>query len=142
MFVSVFKFCIFTHAWRFVYLQAEQEEIIKKRPPTQKGLTLKEYRDMEYLSKVHCSFDVSNKFRLYQHCIIICFLRWLMKRYASRHSLPLFSERRRRMSTLMVSNVLNFVVNCFQSILISHEKEKKFVSRLSHSQRLESPDMV
>ncbi|XP_057440212.1 ent-kaurenoic acid oxidase 1-like [Lotus japonicus] len=37
------------------YLQkakAEQEEIIKKRPPTQKGLTLKEIRQMEFLYKV------------------------------------------------------------------------------------------
>ncbi|KAI4317497.1 hypothetical protein L6164_025361 [Bauhinia variegata] len=37
------------------YLQkakAEQEEIIKKRPPTQNGLTLKEVRQMDYLSKV------------------------------------------------------------------------------------------
>ncbi|KAF3447584.1 hypothetical protein FNV43_RR12771 [Rhamnella rubrinervis] len=32
--------------------KAEQEEIVKKRPPTQKGLTLKEYREMEFLSKV------------------------------------------------------------------------------------------
>ncbi|KAF5446075.1 hypothetical protein F2P56_031734 [Juglans regia] len=37
------------------YLQkakAEQEEIVRKRPPTQIGLTLKEFREMEYLSKV------------------------------------------------------------------------------------------
>ncbi|XP_010275286.1 PREDICTED: ent-kaurenoic acid oxidase 2-like [Nelumbo nucifera] len=32
--------------------KAEQEEIIRKRPPTQKGLTLKEIRQMDYLSKV------------------------------------------------------------------------------------------
>ncbi|XP_048331765.2 ent-kaurenoic acid oxidase 1-like [Ziziphus jujuba] len=32
--------------------KAEQEQIVKKRPPTQKGMTLKEYREMEYLSKV------------------------------------------------------------------------------------------
>ncbi|XP_002526524.2 ent-kaurenoic acid oxidase 2 [Ricinus communis] len=48
--------------WATVFLQEhpeflqkarqEQEEIIKRRPPTQKGLTLKEVRDMEYLSKV------------------------------------------------------------------------------------------
>lgn len=48
--------------WATVYLQkypeffqkakAEQEEIVKNRPPTQKGLTLKEVRKMEYLSKV------------------------------------------------------------------------------------------
>ncbi|KAL5980566.1 Ent-kaurenoic acid oxidase 2 [Asimina triloba] len=31
---------------------AEQEEIIRKRPPTQKGLTFEEVRQMEYLSKV------------------------------------------------------------------------------------------
>ncbi|KAG8644402.1 ent-kaurenoic acid oxidase 2 [Manihot esculenta] len=30
----------------------EQYEIIRRRPPTQKGLTLKEVRDMHYLSKV------------------------------------------------------------------------------------------
>ncbi|KDP28926.1 hypothetical protein JCGZ_14697 [Jatropha curcas] len=30
----------------------EQEEIIKRRPPTQKGLTLNEVREMKYLSKV------------------------------------------------------------------------------------------
>ncbi|KAL5560689.1 hypothetical protein UlMin_036900 [Ulmus minor] len=40
------------HPEVFKKAKAEQEEIIKKRPPTQKGLTLKEYRDMEYLSKV------------------------------------------------------------------------------------------
>ncbi|KAK4254779.1 hypothetical protein QN277_010109 [Acacia crassicarpa] len=37
------------------YLQrakAEQEEIIRRRPPTQRGLTLSEIRQMEYLSKV------------------------------------------------------------------------------------------
>jgi ent-kaurenoic acid hydroxylase len=34
-------------------LQAEQEAILKRRPPTQKGMTLKEYREMEYLSNVH-----------------------------------------------------------------------------------------
>ena len=27
--------------------------IVKKRPPTQKGLTLKEIREMDYLSKVY-----------------------------------------------------------------------------------------
>ncbi|XVF23672.1 hypothetical protein REPUB_Repub13aG0059400 [Reevesia pubescens] len=32
--------------------KAEQERIVKKRSPTQKGLTLKEIREMEYLSKV------------------------------------------------------------------------------------------
>ncbi|GMY22907.1 ent-kaurenoic acid oxidase [Fagus crenata] len=32
--------------------KAEQEEIIRKRPPNQKGLTLKEIREMDYLSKV------------------------------------------------------------------------------------------
>ncbi|XAR63321.1 Ent-kaurenoic acid oxidase [Bertholletia excelsa] len=31
---------------------AEQEAILRERPPTQKGLTLKEIRQMEYLSKV------------------------------------------------------------------------------------------
>lgn len=48
--------------WATIFLQEnqeflkkakeEQEEIMKKRPPTQKGLTLKEFRQMEYLSKV------------------------------------------------------------------------------------------
>lgn len=33
-------------------LQAEQEEILKNRPSGQKGLTLKEIRQMDYLSKV------------------------------------------------------------------------------------------
>ncbi|XP_030471091.2 ent-kaurenoic acid oxidase 2-like [Syzygium oleosum] len=33
-------------------LKKEQEEIIRRRPPTQKGLTLKEIRQMDYLSKV------------------------------------------------------------------------------------------
>ncbi|KAK1286040.1 Ent-kaurenoic acid oxidase 2 [Acorus calamus] len=32
--------------------KAEQEEIVRNRPPGQKGLTLKEVRQMEYLSKV------------------------------------------------------------------------------------------
>ncbi|KAK9144442.1 hypothetical protein Sjap_004345 [Stephania japonica] len=36
----------------FQLLTAEQEEIVKNRPPGQKGLTLKEYRNMTYLSKV------------------------------------------------------------------------------------------
>ncbi|XP_058104230.1 ent-kaurenoic acid oxidase 2-like [Magnolia sinica] len=48
--------------WATVFLQehpefyekakAEQEEIIRKRPPMQKGLTFDEVRQMEYLSKV------------------------------------------------------------------------------------------
>ncbi|KAJ9563266.1 hypothetical protein OSB04_008426 [Centaurea solstitialis] len=48
--------------WSMVFLQAnpelfqkakeEQEKIVKNMPPGQKGLTLKEYRQMEYLSKV------------------------------------------------------------------------------------------
>ncbi|KAK4476478.1 hypothetical protein RD792_015632 [Penstemon davidsonii] len=36
----------------FKRAKAEQEEIVKKRPSDQKGLTLKEVRQMEYLSKV------------------------------------------------------------------------------------------
>lgn len=40
------------HPEFFAKAKAEQEEIIKKRPTTQKGLTLKEVRQMEYLSKV------------------------------------------------------------------------------------------
>ncbi|CAK7349256.1 unnamed protein product [Dovyalis caffra] len=48
--------------WATIFLQEhpeflqkakeEQERIVKKRPPTQKGLSLKEVREMEYLSKV------------------------------------------------------------------------------------------
>lgn len=51
-----------TIMWTAIYLQQhpeflekakeEQERILKKRPATQKGLTLKEIREMEYLSKV------------------------------------------------------------------------------------------
>lgn len=33
-------------------MQLEQEQIRKNIPQTQQGLTLKEYRQMEYLSKV------------------------------------------------------------------------------------------
>ncbi|KAK7329622.1 hypothetical protein VNO77_23792 [Canavalia gladiata] len=51
-----------TTMWATYYLQKhpeyfkkakqEQEEIVRKRPPTQKGLILEEVRKMEYLSKV------------------------------------------------------------------------------------------
>lgn len=51
-----------TAMWATIFLQenpeylekakAEQEKIVKERPPTQTGLTLKEIREMEYLSKV------------------------------------------------------------------------------------------
>ncbi|KAJ4726161.1 Cytochrome P450 family ent-kaurenoic acid oxidase [Melia azedarach] len=51
-----------TMMWATIFLQehpeflekakAEQEWIVKKRPPTQKGLNLKEIREMEYLNKV------------------------------------------------------------------------------------------
>ncbi|TYI23753.1 hypothetical protein ES332_A06G186600v1 [Gossypium tomentosum] len=51
-----------TTMWATIFLQqhpeflekakAQQERIVKKRPPTQKGLTLKDIREMEYLSKV------------------------------------------------------------------------------------------
>ncbi|XP_031275777.1 ent-kaurenoic acid oxidase 2 [Pistacia vera] len=51
-----------TMMWATIFLQehpeflekakAEQERIVKKRPPTQKGLTLKEIREMTYLDKV------------------------------------------------------------------------------------------
>ncbi|KAK9911369.1 hypothetical protein M0R45_035285 [Rubus argutus] len=40
------------HPEVFQKAKAEQEEILKRRQLTQKGLTLKEYREMEYLSKV------------------------------------------------------------------------------------------
>ncbi|KAL6981431.1 Ent-kaurenoic acid oxidase 1 [Sarracenia purpurea var. burkii] len=40
------------HPEVFQRAKAEQEAILRKRPPTQKGLTLKEVRQMEYLSKV------------------------------------------------------------------------------------------
>ncbi|KAL6008501.1 Ent-kaurenoic acid oxidase 1 [Asimina triloba] len=36
----------------FEKAKAEQEQILKNRPPGQKGLSFKEYRQMEYLSKV------------------------------------------------------------------------------------------
>ncbi|KAL3624555.1 Ent-kaurenoic acid oxidase 1 [Castilleja foliolosa] len=36
----------------FARAKAEQEEIVNNRPPEQKGLTLKEIRQMEYISKV------------------------------------------------------------------------------------------
>ncbi|KAL4271458.1 hypothetical protein GQ457_13G025020 [Hibiscus cannabinus] len=49
-------------SWLTIYLhdrpetlrkaKEEQEEIVKRRPPSQKGLTLNEIRQMEYLSKV------------------------------------------------------------------------------------------
>lgn len=35
-----------------MHFQEEQERILKKRPPAQKGLNLRECREMEYLSKV------------------------------------------------------------------------------------------
>ncbi|KAG6677247.1 hypothetical protein I3842_14G016100 [Carya illinoinensis] len=51
-----------TAMWAAIFLErhpeflqkakAEQEEIVRKRPPGQSGLTLKEIREMEYLSKV------------------------------------------------------------------------------------------
>jgi ent-kaurenoic acid hydroxylase len=34
-------------------LQAEQEEIMRNIPPTQKGLNLRDFRKMEYLSHVN-----------------------------------------------------------------------------------------
>ncbi|KAM7471976.1 hypothetical protein LguiA_010159 [Lonicera macranthoides] len=40
------------HPESFLKAKVEQETIVKNRPPTQKGLTLKEVRQMEYLSKV------------------------------------------------------------------------------------------
>jgi ent-kaurenoic acid hydroxylase len=33
--------------------QAEQEEIMRNIPPTQKGLNLRDFRKMEYLSQVN-----------------------------------------------------------------------------------------
>ncbi|XP_031125955.1 ent-kaurenoic acid oxidase 1-like [Ipomoea triloba] len=41
-----------SHPEAFKKAKAEQEEIVRNMPPGQKGLTLKEYRQMEYLSKV------------------------------------------------------------------------------------------
>ncbi|KAI3743806.1 hypothetical protein L1987_56873 [Smallanthus sonchifolius] len=41
-----------THPEDFKKAKEEQERIVKNRPSGQKGLTLKEYRQMEYLSKV------------------------------------------------------------------------------------------
>ncbi|KAH7862440.1 hypothetical protein Vadar_004799 [Vaccinium darrowii] len=40
------------HPEVFQKAKAEQEAVIRNRPPTQKGLTLKEIRQMDYLSKV------------------------------------------------------------------------------------------
>lgn len=40
------------HPEFFRIAKEEQERIVKNMPPTQEGLTLKEYRQMEYLSKV------------------------------------------------------------------------------------------
>ncbi|KAK3035477.1 hypothetical protein RJ639_034447, partial [Escallonia herrerae] len=40
------------HPEFFRIAKAEQEEIVKNRPPTQKGISLKEVRQMGYLSKV------------------------------------------------------------------------------------------
>ncbi|KAK6918116.1 Cytochrome P450 [Dillenia turbinata] len=40
------------HPKIFRKAKEEQEKIVKNRPPTQEGLTLEEYRQMEYLSKV------------------------------------------------------------------------------------------
>ncbi|PSS24566.1 Ent-kaurenoic acid oxidase [Actinidia chinensis var. chinensis] len=40
------------HPQVFQNAKAEQEAIVRNRPPTQKGLSLKEVRQMEYLSKV------------------------------------------------------------------------------------------
>ncbi|CAM8910959.1 unnamed protein product [Rhodiola kirilowii] len=40
------------HPQVFQKAKAEQDEIVKKRPSTQKGLTLKEVREMDFLSKV------------------------------------------------------------------------------------------
>ncbi|XP_073038911.1 ent-kaurenoic acid oxidase 2-like [Primulina eburnea] len=40
------------HPHVFEKAKAEQEEIVKNRPPGQQGLTLREVRQMEYLSKV------------------------------------------------------------------------------------------
>jgi hypothetical protein len=49
-------------------LQAEQEEIMRNIPPTQKGLNLRDFRKMEYLSHVNkhmlCVF--------YSRCIYSC----------------------------------------------------------------------
>ncbi|XP_022875786.1 ent-kaurenoic acid oxidase 2-like [Olea europaea var. sylvestris] len=41
-----------THPEIFEKAKAEQEAIVKNKPPGQKGITLKEVRQMEYLSKV------------------------------------------------------------------------------------------
>jgi hypothetical protein len=35
------------------HLQAEQEEIMRSIPPTQKGLAVKDFRKMKYLSQVN-----------------------------------------------------------------------------------------
>ncbi|KAL0464315.1 UNVERIFIED_CONTAM: Ent-kaurenoic acid oxidase 1 [Sesamum latifolium] len=60
-----------TAMWATVFLQknpdvfkrakAEQEEIVRNRPPDQKGLTLREIRKMEYLSKAEQEEIVRNR---------------------------------------------------------------------------------
>ncbi|XP_015957493.1 ent-kaurenoic acid oxidase 2 [Arachis duranensis] len=39
------------HPQYFQKAKQEQEEIVKRRPPNQKGMTMKEYRQMDFLSK-------------------------------------------------------------------------------------------
>jgi hypothetical protein len=71
---------IFFLASVFTQLQAEQDEIVSKRPPTQTSLTLKEIREMEYLSKVpHPSAKIHfHLAALSQFGITFCFFFWLL----------------------------------------------------------------
>jgi hypothetical protein len=47
--------------YEIIHFQEEQEEIIRKRPSDQKGLNLKEIKQMEYLPKVW-SFSIFHSF--------------------------------------------------------------------------------
>jgi ent-kaurenoic acid hydroxylase len=48
------EYIIWRSVWlmRLLFLQAEQEAIMRSIPPTQQGLTLRDFRKMEYLSQV------------------------------------------------------------------------------------------
>ncbi|TKY72430.1 Ent-kaurenoic acid oxidase 2 [Spatholobus suberectus] len=47
------------HPEYFKKAKEEQEEIVRKRPPTQKGLSLEEVRKMEYLSKAKSDVNIN-----------------------------------------------------------------------------------
>lgn len=65
----------------FSKLQAEQEEIVKRRPPTQSGLMLKEIREMDYLSKVYDILALPALFMsifVLVHACVLLLLIWCM----------------------------------------------------------------